>query len=145
MSSKGGSRRCFCWSTEIQPGKTPSFDEVKGRIRDRLASRRAPTEIRSMHDQVDDNRLGRQDHLKKSVQAARRDLQKDRLDRAQRQSSRRQARAFESPDQLDHLVSTAYGSSVGVENEVIELTDGGYAWVRVLGVTKPVQAAVRRN
>ena len=123
-------------ATEIQPGKTPGFDEVKERIRDRLASRKAPTEIRSLHDQVDDNRLAGKSlaEIGKLL-----DVTYKKIPAIERNGNGPDGKpALESADRAT-ILSTAYGSSPGVENEVIELTDGGYAWVRVLGVTKPVQ------
>ncbi|MGI9409569.1 MAG: SurA N-terminal domain-containing protein [Hyphomicrobiaceae bacterium] len=122
-------------ATEIQPGKTPSFTDVKERIRDRLASRKAPAEIRKLHDQVDDNRLAGKS-LKEIGSLL--GVTYNDIASIERNGNGQDGKpALSSPDSAK-IISTAYDSSVGVENEVIELTDGGYAWVRVLGVTKPV-------
>jgi peptidyl-prolyl cis-trans isomerase D len=42
------------------------------------------------------------------------------------------------PDALS-IIRTALDSDVGLENEGIELSDGGYAWVNVLGITEEKQ------
>src|SRR5690606_11168363 len=57
--------------------------------------------------------------------------------------------AFEHPDAA-RIFASAFEGGAGLDREVIELTDGGYAWVDVAGVTperqKPfeeVQEAVK--
>lgn len=119
--------------TEIKPGKVQSFEEVKSTIRDRLASRQAPAEIRKLHDQVDDNRLAGKS-LKEIGTLL--DVTYKDIAKVERNGNGSDGKpAFKIPD-IQKLVSTAFNSSVGVENEVIELSDGGYAWVRVLKVNK---------
>jgi peptidyl-prolyl cis-trans isomerase D len=46
--------------------------------------------------------------------------------------------AFKSND-LARVVQTAFRGEVGVDNQVIELSDGGYAWVNLVAVTPPRQ------
>ncbi len=122
--------------TEITPGNVPTFDEIKDKVRDSIASRQAPDEIRTLHDQVDDNRLAG-----KSLSdiAKLLDITLKEIPAISRQGNGPDGKpAFASPDQAK-ILSNAFDSDVGVENEVIELADGGYAWVRVLKVDKPKQ------
>ena len=122
--------------TDIKPGKVQSFAEVKETVRDRIASRQAPGEIRKLHDLVDDNRLAGKS-LKDIGSTL--DVTYEDIANVERNGNGSDGKpAFKSPDAAK-LVATAYDSSVGVENEVIELSDGGYAWVRVLKVNKSEQ------
>ncbi|MGI9424730.1 MAG: SurA N-terminal domain-containing protein [Hyphomicrobiaceae bacterium] len=122
--------------TEVQPGNVPTFAEVKDKIFDRLAGQRAGSEIRRLQDLVDDNRLAGKslEVIAKAI-----DITYKNIASADNKGNGPDGKpTFESAD-LQKIVGTAFGSSAGVENEVIELTDGGYAWVRVLKVTKAEQ------
>ncbi|MEO1609174.1 MAG: peptidyl-prolyl cis-trans isomerase [Pseudomonadota bacterium] len=122
--------------TEITPGKVPSFDEVKDQVRDSIAATRAPDEIRKLHDLVDDNRLAGKtfkeiaDLLQITFQTA--------VSVNQSGQGRDGKPVISSPD-LGKIIASAFDSAKGVENEVIELTDGGYAWTKVLKVTASEQ------
>ena len=121
---------------DIKPGKVPTFEEVKQRIRDGIAGRQAPDEIRKLNDQVDDNRLAGKSLKEIGELLA---ITYHDIAAVERSGNKPDGKAaFESPDRA-RIVSTAFESSVGVENEVIELSDGGYAWVRTLKITKSEQ------
>jgi peptidyl-prolyl cis-trans isomerase D len=122
--------------TEIQPGKQRTLEEVKGQIRDRLAGERASPEIQKLHDQVDDNRSSGKtlkeiaDLLKlKFVEVASTDKSGKAPDGKP---------AFEGPDG-DRVVRAAFDAKAGVENEAVEISDGGYAWLDVVGTTPEKQ------
>jgi len=122
--------------TEITPGKVPQFEEIKDQISDSITAQKAPDEIRNLHDQVDDNRLAGKsfeeiaDLLKISFETV------SSVNRSGNGGDGKPA--LKSPD-LRKIISSAFESSVNVENEVIELSDGGYAWTRVIGVSKAKQ------
>ena len=122
--------------TEVQEGKVPSFEEVKDRLRDRLAELEAPGEIRKLQDQVEDNRLAG-----KSLQeiANLLGITYKNVSNVERNGNGSDGKPAFKFGGSQNIISTAYGSSVGVENEIVELEDGGYAWVRVLKVNKSTQ------
>ncbi len=121
---------------DIRPGKVPTFAEIKSQLRDSITSRLAPDEIRTLHDQVDDNRLAGKS-LKDIAGLLGLTLTAfDAITQAGKDASGQEI--FKSPDR-DSILKNAFESSVGVENEVIELADGGYAWVRVLAINKAEQ------
>ncbi len=122
--------------TDIKPGNVPTFEEIKDKVRDSIASRLAPGEIRVLHDQVDDNRLAGK-ALKDIAQLL--NLTLKEIPAIARDGNAPDGKpALTSPDQAK-ILNNAFESDVGVENEVVELADGGYAWVRVLKVEKPKQ------
>lgn len=123
-------------ATEIQPGKVPTFEEIKSQIRDRLADQQAAGEIRKLQDQVEDNRLAGKSL--KEIGTLLGITYKD-VAAVERTGNGPDGKpALDTPDRTK-IVATAFDSSVGVENEIIELADGGYAWVRVLKIKKAAQ------
>ncbi len=118
--------------TSITPGKVPAFEDIKDQIRDSIISSQAPEEIRKLHDLVDDNRLAGKSfkeiadllnitfYVFKSVNRAGNDADGKPV--------------LTSPD-LRKITSSVFDSAVNVENEVIELSDGGYAWTKVSKIT----------
>ncbi len=121
---------------EIQEGKVPPFEEVKEQLRQRLADLDAPAEIRKLQDQVDDNRLAGKS-LSEIAQIL--DISYKKVDAVERSGNGADGKPAFAVGGAANIISTAFGSSVGVENEVVELADGGYAWVRVLKVNKSTQ------
>lgn len=133
--------------TEITPGKQSTFDEVKDRLRDRLAGERVGRELQELHDKVDDARAGG-GSLKEIAD-------KLKVPFLEIEATDKQARtpdgkpALEHPDAVKILASAFVGGG-GLDREAVELNSGGYAWVDVAGVTaerqKPyeeVQEAVK--
>ncbi|MGI9523452.1 MAG: SurA N-terminal domain-containing protein [Hyphomicrobiaceae bacterium] len=122
--------------SDIRPGKVPPFQDVKEQIRDRLAGREAPAQIRKMQDQVEDNRLAGKSlkEIGDLLGITYHDIAA--VDRSGNGPDGKPVLA--SPD-LTAIIATAFASSVGVENEVLELSDDGYAWVRLLDVTASEQ------
>lgn len=124
--------------TEIQPGRQKPLDEVKGEIRDRLASERAGAEIQRLHDQVDDLRSAGKPMAEIASTLKLKLLQVADTDRNGRKADG--TPAFEGPDG-ERIVKAAFEAKEGGEGEAVELGDGGYAWVDVKSVTKEKQKA----
>ncbi|MEM6498097.1 MAG: SurA N-terminal domain-containing protein, partial [Pseudomonadota bacterium] len=122
--------------TTIEEGKVPSFDEIKDKLRERLAELEAPGEIRKLQDKVDDNRLAGKSLKEISDLLG---ITYKKVDNVERNGNGADGKPAYTVGGAANIVSTAFGSNVGVENEVVELADGGYAWVRVLKVNKSTQ------
>ena len=122
--------------TEIKEGKVPPYEEVKEKLRQRLAALQAPGEIRKLQDLVDDNRLAGKP-LGEIAQLL--GISYKKANNVERSGSGADGKPAFTVGGGANIVSTAFGSSVGVENEVVELADGGYAWVRVLKLNKSTQ------
>jgi len=122
--------------TEIQPGKQKSLDEVKGEVRDRLAADRAGREVQQLHDKVDDNK-GAGKTLKQIAEILKlKHLEVAGTDRSGKAPDGKPA--FEGPDG-QRIVAAAFEAKIGVEFEAIELADGGYAWIDLIGTTPEKQ------
>ncbi|MFN3743713.1 MAG: SurA N-terminal domain-containing protein [Hyphomicrobiaceae bacterium] len=133
--------------SEITPGRQSTFEEVKPQLRDRVAGERVNREMQELHDRVDDARAGG-GSLKEIAERLK--VPFIEIEATDRQGMTPEGKpALEHPDAVRILASAFEGGS-GLDREAIELTDGGYAWVDVAGVTperqKPfeeVQEAVR--
>lgn len=132
---------------DITPGKVATFDEVKDRLRDRLAGERVNREIQELHDRVDDARAGGGSFKDIAEKLKVQFIEIEATDRQGRTPDGKPA--LDNPDAARVLAAAFEGGS-GLDREPVELTDGGYAWVDVAGVTperqKPfeeVQEAVK--
>lgn len=120
-------------ATEIIPGKTRSFDEMKEEIRGKLADARVNETLRKLYDAVDDGR-GAGKPLKEiaeGIKAKYYDI--PATDRLGRKPDGTQA--YDGPD-APPVLKVAFEAKTGAETDVIDLTDGGYAWVDLIGVTE---------
>lgn len=122
--------------TDIQPPVSRTLEDVKDQVRDKLAKAKAEAQLHSLLDQVEDNRSAGKG-LKEVA-----DLMK--LEYVEIPATDRYNKSPDSKPAVmltDGLavIKAAFDSQVGLENEAVELHDGGYAWVDVLGVTEQKQ------
>ena len=121
---------------EIEPGKQRTLDEVKAEVRDKLAAERIGPELNKLHDEIDDNRAAG-----KPLKEIAASLIVPYLDIA---ATDRTGKAPDGKPALEgadaqRLLAAGFQGNVGTESEAIELADGGYGWVDVLGVTPAKQ------
>lgn len=120
----------------IKPGNQPTLEEIKDRIKARITRLGAADEIRKLHDSVDDNRLAGKS-LKEIAETLK--LSYHAVDAVDRSGNGRDGKpVFQSPD-LAKIVAKGFAGEVGVDNEAVELSDGGYAWVSLVAVTATKQ------
>ena len=118
--------------TEITPGKQSTFDEVKDKLRDRLAAERSGREIQDLHDRIDDARAGG-GSLKEIAERLKVPyMEIEATDKEGRTPDGKPA--LEHPDAVK-ILSSAFQGGAGLDREAVELATGGYAWVDVAGVT----------
>ena len=118
--------------TEIQEGKQKTFDEVKGEIRERLSADRVGQVIGALHDKVEDERA-KGTPLKEVAQAL-------KLPLVEVADITQTGKTSDGKNALDHadaprIAAAVFAASPGVETEVIDLADGGYAWFDLVSVT----------
>jgi peptidyl-prolyl cis-trans isomerase D len=121
---------------EIQPGKLRTLDEVKGEIREALATKRSNDEVQKLQTQVEDARSGG-----KTLKEAADLLKVPFIEIAatdQKALGPDGKPVLEGPDG-ERVVATAFASKIGVESEAVELANGGVAWADVLQVTPQKQ------
>ncbi len=122
--------------TDIEPGKQRTLEDVKTEVRDRLAADKAGPEVNRLHDEIDDNRAGGK--LLKEI-AASLNVPFVEITAIDREGKGPDGKpAFESPD-IARFMTTAFETGVGSDSQAIELSDSGYGWVDVAGVTEAKQ------
>ncbi|MBV6488295.1 MAG: SurA N-terminal domain-containing protein [Pseudorhodoplanes sp.] len=119
-------------AVKIEPEKVQPFEEVADTLKREIATERAKTDITDQHNKIEDERgaghplaeiLQKLGHAPTRIGA---------VDRSGRGPDGQPVKGLPaSPD----LVARAFGSDVGVENDVVRLPGGGYAWIEVMAVT----------
>jgi len=122
--------------TDIREPVNRTLDDVKDQVRDKLAREKASTQLQSLLDQVEENR-----NLGKPLKEIAEEMKLEYLDipAADRFNKTPDDKlAIALPD-ASAILQAAFQSGVGLENEPVELREGGYAWFDVLGVTEKKQ------
>jgi peptidyl-prolyl cis-trans isomerase D len=118
--------------TEIEPGKQRSFDEVKGEVRDRIATERIGQQLQSIHEKVEAGRT-KGTPLKEIAEELKLPFQEipaiNRLGKANDGTV-----VIAHPD-AGRIAEAFFAATPGVETDIIELSDTGFAWFDLLGVT----------
>jgi peptidyl-prolyl cis-trans isomerase D len=119
-------------ATEIETGKIKTLDDVKGEVRDGLASERAAREIQTVLTKVDEQR-----GAGKTLKQAGDDL---KLTFKEIEAIDRQAKAPDGKPVLEgadaaKIANAMFAAAIGVEAEPVETTGGGIVWFDVLGST----------
>lgn len=117
---------------KIEPGKERSLQDVTAELRKELALERARGEITGLHDKFEDERgagapladIAKKLNLPTRTIAA--------VDRAGRDPQGEPVSGL--PQGID-LISNAFASDVGAENDALSVPGGGYVWYEVLDVT----------
>lgn len=135
--------------TGIEPGKQRSFNEVKGAIRERIAAERVGREVQALHDKIEAGRT-KGTLLKEIAEEIKLPFQE--IPAITRLGKTNEGNAAISHPDAARIAQAFFAATPGVETEVVELTDGGYAWFDLLGVTPErqrtfdeVKAEVRTN
>lgn len=120
----------------IEPAVDRSLDDVKDQVRDKIAANKAQSNIQSLIDEVEDNRAAGKT-LKEIADLLKIEfLQIPATDRYNKNPEGKPGVML--PDALA-ILRTSFDSDVGLENEPVELRDGGYAWVDVVEITPKAQ------
>jgi peptidyl-prolyl cis-trans isomerase D len=117
--------------TEIDPGKTPTFEEAKGDIEKEMLKDRASGAIFDLHDRIEDE-LAAGSTLAETADKLKLDYQV--IDQIDREGRKPDGSTVKLPDQKE-LLNAAFATEAGVENDPIDARDEGVIWYEVLGVT----------
>ncbi len=122
--------------TEIKPGTTKTFEDVKDQVREKLAFELATQQIQQLYDGVDDGRAAG-----KSLKDIADELGLSFLDIQAVSIENQDAAGKKVIESADgpRLVQAGFTAEIGIEREPVQLTDGGFAWVDLLSVTKSEQ------
>ncbi len=116
---------------KIEPGTTPTYESVAAQIKKELATERARVKVNEIQNKMEDERSGGANVVEASQKLGLTAVTIDAVDRSGRKPDGQPVSNI--PRGLD-VVSQAFTSDVGVDNEPIQFA-GGYAWYDVLGIT----------
>jgi peptidyl-prolyl cis-trans isomerase D len=123
---------------EIAEGKTRTFDEVKSELRDRIAGDRVGQQLQGLHERVEAGRA-KGTPLKDIAEEQKLPLQE--LAGLTRTAKTADGKALISHTDAPRIADAVFAATPGVETEIIELSDGGFAWFELLDVTPERQKA----
>jgi peptidyl-prolyl cis-trans isomerase D len=116
---------------KIEPGVTPTYESVAGQVKKELATERARAKVTEIQNKMEDERSGGSNVVEASQKLGLTAVTIDAVDRSGRLPSGQPVGNI--PPGLD-LVSQAFNSDVGVDNDPIQFR-GGFVWYDVLGIT----------
>src|ERR1700752_1414979 len=117
---------------KVEPENVKPFEEVAAEIKQTIATERARSEIAAIHDKVEDESAGgsRLAEIAQKLNLKARPI--EAVDRQGRDPDGKPISDLPSTN----VISSAFGSDVGVENEPLQMAGGGYLWFEVLGVKR---------
>jgi peptidyl-prolyl cis-trans isomerase D len=116
---------------KIEPGAEPSYESVAPGLKRELAVERARKSVADLRDKMEDERGGGASVIEAAQKLGLAAVTIDAIDRSGRSPNGQPVGNI--PRGLD-VVSQAFGSDVGVDNDPIQF-NGGYVWYDVLGIT----------
>ena len=116
---------------KIEAGSMPTFENVAAQVKKELATERARAKVSDIQNKMEDERSGGANVVEASQKLGLTAVTIDAVDRSGRKPDGQPVANI--PRGLD-VVSQAFNSDVGVDNEPIQFA-GGYAWYDVLGIT----------
>jgi peptidyl-prolyl cis-trans isomerase D len=125
-------------AVEITPGVTKTFDDVKALVKDKLANERAGRELQALHDKVEDERTAGRSLKEAGDKLGLTHLALEAIDRS---GNGADGKAIVGIPDTAKVLGAAFQAQQGVEADAVELADGGYAWLDVLGVTAEKERA----
>jgi peptidyl-prolyl cis-trans isomerase D len=117
--------------TKIEAGHARPYEEAAAEIKQQVAVDRARPQLFDVRDKIEDDRAGglHLDEIAQKYQLTARSFETDRSGRGLDG-----APIKDLPSGAD-VVSAAFSSDVGVDNEALPLPGGGFVWYDVTGIT----------
>ena len=116
---------------KIEPGVEASYENVASDIKREIAVERARAKVAELRDKMEDERGGGASVIEAAQKLGLAAVTIDAVDRSGRLPNGQPVASI--PRGLD-VVSQAFSSDVGVDNDPIQF-NGGYVWYDVLGIT----------
>ena len=116
---------------KIEAGVTPTFESVAAQVKKEIATERARAKVNEIQNKMEDERSGGANVVEASQKLGLAAVTIEAVDRSGRTPDGQPVANI--PRGLD-VVSQAFNSDVGVDNEPIQFA-GGYVWYDVLGIT----------
>lgn len=116
---------------KIEPGVTPTYESVAAQIKKEISTERARAKVNEIQNKMEDERSGGANLVEAAQKLGLTPVTIEAVDRSGRTPDGQPVANI--PRGLD-VVSQAFNSDVGVDNEPIQFA-GGYAWYDVLAIT----------
>jgi peptidyl-prolyl cis-trans isomerase D len=117
---------------KIEPGNQKTYEEVAPQIKREIAEGRAKMEIGNLRDKFDDERAAGSTLAETAKKLGLTSRTIDAVDRSGRGPDGKPiADLPTTPD----AIAAGFGSDVGVDNDPLQLPNGGYLWYDVTGIT----------
>ena len=118
--------------TDITTGKQKTLEEVSAEVKDQLQAARASREIQTLQTQVEDERSAGRTLTEAAAKVG---LEYKEIANVDRNGKAPDGKAaIEHPDSAV-ITGAIFAGAVGLDAEPVDLSDTGFAWVNVLGVT----------
>jgi peptidyl-prolyl cis-trans isomerase D len=114
----------------IEAERVTPFEEVAADVRRDLAQERARAEIETVHDAIEDARAGARPLAEIAREKGLQVISVPAVDR----TGHDKAGALVAIPNRDPVLTAAFASDVGVDNEPLRLPTGGYVWFDVTGI-----------
>ena len=117
---------------KIEPGSQKTYEEVAPQIKREIAEGRAKTEIANLRDKIEDERAAGSTLAETAKKLGLKSRTIDAVDRSGRAPDGKPVADLpKTPD----AIAPAFASDVGVDNDPLQLPNGGYLWYDVTGIT----------
>lgn len=117
--------------TKVEPGTNPTYESVAPQIKRELAVERARAQLQDLHNKIEDERGGGSNIAEAAQKLGLNAITIEAVDRSGRGPDGKPVTGL--PQGID-IVSPAFASNIGVENEPAQF-NGGEIWFDVLGIT----------
>ncbi len=117
---------------KIEPGDQKTYADVAAQIKREIAESRAKTDIGNLRDKFEDERAAGSTLAEAAKKLGLKSRIIDAVDRSGRGPDGKPVAAL--PTKPD-VITAAFASDVGVDNDPLQLPDGGYLWYDVTGIT----------
>jgi len=114
----------------IEPEATPSLAEIAPQLRADIARERAATQVRGLHDKIEDARAGGST-IEEAAAKLKLPVTTYEVDRSGRDPS---GKPIGNVPHVADIVKAAFASDVGVDNDPLD-AEGGYIWYDVAAIT----------
>jgi peptidyl-prolyl cis-trans isomerase D len=116
--------------TRIEPGHTRPYEDVAAEIKQQIAVDRARPQLLDLRDKIEDDRAAglHLDEIAQKYKLTARNFETDRSGRGPDA-----APIKDLPSGVD-AVSAAFSSDVGVDNEALQLPNGGFVWYDIAAI-----------
>ena len=117
---------------KIEPGTQKTYDEVAPQIKREIAENRAKTEIGDLRDKIEDERAAGSTLAETAKKLG---LTSHTIDAVDRSGRGPDGKPIADLPKAPDVIAAAFSSDVGVDNDALQLPNGGYLWYDVTGIT----------